>query len=358
MRGPRDTGPKVTAPKVTVVVPVRNEAERLAACLDAIAASTFPAELVEVLVVDGGSTDGTDAVARERLADRGWAHAEALRSPAGDRSSNLNWGLAAAQAPVLVRVDARSRIPSHYLSRCVELLDAMPDAAVVGGRQRAVAASSTAHDIGVARALNNRWGMGLARYRRSMTGGRADTVYLGAYRTAQVRQVGGWRPDLAVNEDFDLNRRLAPSGAVWFDPELTVDYVPRSSLVDVARQYWGFGQGKARYWRVSGDRPRPRQALLLAAPVAAVALLALAWLGLGAAAATGLALGAVGLGVVVEGAGADRPHAGVVGHLVALATLAVVAASWWAGVAGGVLRPGLRTVKGTPAASPPVRRAA
>ncbi len=327
----------MTAPRVTVVIPVRDEADRLAACLDSVAAQDFPADLVEVLVVDGGSSDATVDVSRRLLAGRGWALAAVLHCAAGDRSSNLNLGLSSATAPVVVRVDARSRIPSHYLRGCLALLDARADVAVVGGRQRAVATGRRAVEVGVARALNNRWGMGLARYRSAGGSGEADTVYLGAYRSADLRAADGWRTDFAVNEDFDLNRRLARFGTVWFDPDLTVDYVPRSSLAGLVRQYWAFGTGKARYWRLSGDRPQPRQVILLAAPVAGLATLGAVLVGVGPMAAGVLLLAGLVAGVVVEAAGADGPAAGPAAHLAALAALVCVAGAWLFGVAAGTL---------------------
>jgi succinoglycan biosynthesis protein ExoA len=346
----------VSGPRVTVVIPVRDEVERLAGCLDSVAAQDFPPELVEVLVVDGGSCDGTVEVARRLLAGRGWKRAEVLSSAAGDRSSNLNCGLASSGAPVLVRVDARSRIPAHYLRRCVELLGGRPELAVVGGRQRAVpkAVAATAMEAGVARALNNRWGMGLARYRRAGASGEADTVYLGAYRTSQLVAAGGWRTDFTVNEDFDLNRRLARFGVVWFDHDLTVDYVPRASLAGLARQYWAFGTGKARYWRLSGDRPRPRQLVVLAAPLLGLAGVLGTWALAGAAAASVIVAAGGVLAALVEVFGADGPPGGLRVHLAAVAALGCIAGAWLAGVAAGALTP----VAGAVVRETPVEQAA
>lgn len=335
-------------PLVTVVIPVRDEAERLPACLEAVAAQDLAPGLVEVLVIDGGSTDGTVDAARRLLAGRGWARAEVLHSPAGDRSSNLNCGLAAASAALVVRVDARSRIPAHYLRWCAKLLEERTDIAVVGGRQRAVASGTRAVEVGVARALNNRWGMGLARYRRAGRSGEADTVYLGAYRTAELRAVGGWNTEFSVNEDFDLNRRLVRFGMVWFDVDLAVDYVPRSSLRFLIRQYWAFGQGKARYWRVSGDRPQLRQLGILAGPMIGLGAFVAAVAQFGPTAGGWLLLSGVVVALVLENTGADAPRGGPAVHLAALVALGCVAGAWLAGVAAGALRPvfgGRRTVR-------------
>src|SRR5258708_3774136 len=119
-------------PEVTVIVPVLDEAPRIAGCIDAIALQDMPPARVEVLVVDGGYTDDTVQVAEAALRLRGFANAQVLYSADGSRSGNLNTGLAAAQAPVVCRVDARSRIPSHYLRACRELLSMRADIAVAG----------------------------------------------------------------------------------------------------------------------------------------------------------------------------------------------------------------------------------
>jgi len=49
---------------VTIVIPVLNEAEQLPRCLETVRAQDYPEELVEVIVADGGSTDGTQEIVR------------------------------------------------------------------------------------------------------------------------------------------------------------------------------------------------------------------------------------------------------------------------------------------------------
>ena len=64
LRGPRVPTPPPSVPLVTVIVPARNEETDLRACLDGLLHQTYPT--IEILVVDGGSTDGTRAVAQAR----------------------------------------------------------------------------------------------------------------------------------------------------------------------------------------------------------------------------------------------------------------------------------------------------
>lgn len=324
-------------PSITVLVPARDEERWITGCLEAIAAQDHPHHLLEVVVVvDAATSDETDQRAKEFLADHDFARAEVVRNAGTTTPANLNAGLALARGDVVCRVDARSRVPPRYVRTCASILASRPEVAVVGGSQVAVPADGTSRSVGIARALNNRWGTGLARYRRGGASGPADTVYLGAFRTADLRAVGGWRRALPTNQDFDLNRRLSRRGIVWFDGSLEVGYVPRPHLAGLWRQYRRFGAAKVRYWRLSGDRPRPRQVGLLAGVPAAAGLVALA-------AVTGTrrrraVLGAalVALAASVESLGTRGPRGGLAARAWSAAALGTVGAGWLAGVWGAV----------------------
>ena len=324
----------------TVLIPTFNEAATIEACLDALAAQDMGTDRLEVLVVDGGSTDGTVARARRFIGSQGpnaaFAAWRVIENDRRTRPANLNRGLKESSCPILCRVDARSRVPAHYVRTCSATLDSRLEVAVVGGRQRATS-DGTAVGVGIARAVNNRWGMGGATYRRATLAGPADTVYLGAFRTDQVHAAGGWDEHLTVNEDYDLNRRMRRHGIIWFDPTLEVTYLPRSSLAALAAQYWDLGRGKARYLRRTGDRPQPRQLGAAAAVPTAT--------GVGVAGVLNrrsrpytLALGAA-LVAGVELFGADVPAGPPTAHVVSAAATVMIAEAWVAGLWAELLFP-------------------
>jgi glycosyltransferase involved in cell wall biosynthesis len=323
-------------PDVTVVVPVLDEAGTIGACLEALAQQDIDGSRVEVLVVDGGSSDSTRDVVSAALARGPWHGARLLSDEEGTRPANLNRGLAEARGAVLCRVDARSRIPRDYLRRCVDTLRTRDDIAVTGGRQVAV---SDRGRIGaaIARAFNNRAVNGFSRYRGGHTSGPADTVYLGAFRTAQLRAAGGWQRGLPVNEDFELNRRMSRLGLVWVDAELVVGYVPRTSLRALLRQYAGFGRSKVRYWRSTGDRPRARQLALLASPVVAASL-GLCAFAAGVPVALIAAGAAVGL-LGIEAVGARTPRGGPAVHVLGAVATLCIAGGWIGGIVAEALVP-------------------
>lgn len=249
-------------PLVTVLIPARNEEADIQRCLEAVLAQDYPHDRMEIVLVDGGSTDKTKRCAFEvlGLTDVEW---RVIDNPIGSTPSNLNAGLAVASGVYLCRVDARSIIPRDYVRRCIEVLSERPDVVVTGGAQVAVAIKNNRRLAGIARALNNRVAMGGSRYRSGSESGATDTTYLGAFRTEQLRTVGGWDEYFETNQDYELNRRLGRTGVVWFDATLSVGYVPRSTLVALWRQYHRFGRWKVRYWRRAGDPPQLRQWLLM-----------------------------------------------------------------------------------------------
>lgn len=325
------------APLVTVLIPARNEEADIKRCLRAVLDQDHPHGRMEIVLVDGGSTDATAEVAR-RLLGAGDVTWRVMGNPIGTTPSSLNIGLADATGKILCRVDARTIIPQDYVRRCAAILAERPDVVVTGGAQVAVALDRSPRAVGIARALNNRYGMGLSRYRRRSGSGESDTVYLGAFRTGELREVGGWDERLPTNQDFDLNRRMARHGAVWFEQSLTCGYVPRRSVPELWRQYVRFGRWKVRYWRLTADRPQTRQLVLAGVPVAGGAL-ALLWLSRRPGApriAVLAAAGASGLGAL-EVVGADEPRGDVLAHCYAAAAMVVVGGGWLSGLWGEIL---------------------
>jgi hypothetical protein len=163
-------------------------------------------------------------------------------------------------------------------------------------------------------------------------------VYLGAFRTADLRATGGWNTALTTNQDFELNRRLARTGVVWFDGSLPVEYVPRPDLRALYAQYRRFGSWKARYWRLTGDRPRPRQVVLMVGvPLAAVGTAAV--VAFGSTSQRGaVAVFALAVLAFVELCGSTSPRGGPAVHAWSAVALGVVGFGWLRGVWGRAIK--------------------
>jgi glycosyltransferase involved in cell wall biosynthesis len=243
-----------------VLVPVRNEVQAIGQTLDCILAQTFPAHRMEILVLDGGSEDGTRHVVEHYA--RTVSHLRLLDNPAGAIPVGLNLGIAASNGDVIVRVDGRCRIAPDYVERCVELL-ASSLAANVGGPVRAEGVGLVGQAIALA--MRSRFGAGNSRYHYLERDELVDTVYLGAFRREVLSEVGGYDNELRRNQDDELNYRIRLAGyGILLSPSVMSLYTPPSSLAGLCRgQYYAYG-----YWkiRVLEKHPRSLQPRQLAPP--------------------------------------------------------------------------------------------
>ena len=112
---------------VSLIIPVLQEGSRLEACLDVLSPQAREVG-AEILVVDGGSDDGTREVARSNEGVR------LLLSPVG-RGTQLNRGGRAAQGSLLVFVAADTLLPSGAL-RLLDEIDRRGNPRAGGFRQR------------------------------------------------------------------------------------------------------------------------------------------------------------------------------------------------------------------------------
>ncbi len=112
---------------VSVVVPLYNKAAWVQRALDSISRQTHAP--LEVLVVDDGSTDGSDRIARAHaLAHPGF---RVLRQPNAGPGAARNAGAAQARGEVLAFLDADDEWAPDYLADAVSALQAWPEVASV-----------------------------------------------------------------------------------------------------------------------------------------------------------------------------------------------------------------------------------
>jgi succinoglycan biosynthesis protein ExoA len=327
-----------------VLVPTYQAAGCLPRCLEALWAQTFAGAL-EVIVADGGSSDGTrELVQAESAKGR---PVRLLDNPERFQAAGLNRAAAAASHELLIRCDAHSCLPPDAVDLLVREHARVP-MANVGGRQVAVPPGSAFGDA-VAAVYNTRLGSGGARYRRGRHPAEVDTVYLGSWPKAAFLAVGGFDPSLPVNEDAELNLRWrAAGGRVRLLPELVVTYRPRATPAALARQFFRYGYGRATTLR-RHRAPHPRQ-IAAFGPLGAL-LLALAGRAVPAiGSAAALPLVGYGLAVAVGGLSAGgRPAA----RLLAPVALVIMHLSWGVGFLAGLAKPRRRAATAAPLRRPP-----
>lgn len=229
---------------ISVIVPCRNEAAYVDAFLQSVLAQRLagPEDSLEVVVADGMSDDGT----REQL--EGWRHRDArlvvVDNPARMTSAALNRALELARGEFIVRMDVHTTYDSDYVARCVAVLRAT-GATCVGGPWRP--SGSGRRRQAIARAFASPIGSGGAASRNLDYSGPVDTVYLGAWRRADLVRLGGFDETLVRNQDDELCLRIIRSGgSVWQCATIRSYYESRDSLAALLRQFYQYG-----YWKVA-----------------------------------------------------------------------------------------------------------
>jgi succinoglycan biosynthesis protein ExoA len=253
-------------PFVSIIVPVYNEAAYIKQCLESILRNEYPRDRFEILVIDGGSTDGTHEII-EQMAKQ-YPQIIILKNYKRIQSVAMNIGIRNSRGEIIIRMDAHTLYAPDYIHRCVELLETT-EAANVGGPQRAVGTNYISNAIAIA--ITVPFGIGNAYFRYAEREMWVDTVYLGAWRKSTLEALGGFNEEWVVNEDYELNYRLRKAGGrILLSPKIKCWYYVRPSLKALARQYLRYGFWRAKTVVTYPDSLRWRQ---LAPPGLVISLL-------------------------------------------------------------------------------------
>ena len=105
-------------PKVSVIVAARNEEKNIGACLDSLVALTYPRELLEIIIIDDRSTDGTAAIVERYTRDH--PHIKLLHSVPESghlkgKTNAVTQGIDSASGDIFLFTDADCRVPAGWV---------------------------------------------------------------------------------------------------------------------------------------------------------------------------------------------------------------------------------------------------
>lgn len=216
-------------PRLSVIVPCRNEERFIAQCLESILRNDYPRDRLEILVVDGVSTDATLSIVNTYAGRHSCV--KVLRNPKKITPAGLNLGIKASIGDVVCRIDAHARVAPDYLRRCVEHLR-NGDADNVGGAMRTLPHDSSLLARSIAFCMSHKFGAGNSVFR---TGSKhtvfTDTVFGGCYRKEIFARIGLFNESLPRSQDIEFNQRLRKSGGITLlDPAIKCDYFASPNL--------------------------------------------------------------------------------------------------------------------------------
>ncbi|MES2497059.1 MAG: glycosyltransferase family 2 protein [Pseudomonadota bacterium] len=255
------------ADDVLIVIPCLNEASNLPRLLDQLIVDGSGADIV---VADGGSTDGSlDIVAAYQ---RRYRNIHALSNPRRIQSAGVNLAVTRMGhgKTWLLRIDAHCDYPQGYMAGLLASAERRDATSVV------VPMITRGHDCfqrACAQAQNSLIGTGGSPHRHVGEGRYVDHGHHALMRIDLFLQVGGYCEAQSHNEDAELDLRLrAAGGRIWLEPSQAVVYHPRKTAGALLRQYFKYGDGRARTMRLHATKLKPRQAVPLLVPVALAVL--------------------------------------------------------------------------------------
>lgn len=250
--------------RVSVVVPCRNEARHIRACLDSILATDYPLDQLEILVADGASDDGTREILNEFQSAHGGGESgpvfRILDNPRRITPCGLNAAIPAARGDVIVRMDAHATYPPDYIPVLVSALEET-GVAIVGARIETVPADDGAVARAIATGMSHPFGVGPSRFRIGTAERRlVDHLPFFACRSELFRQAGLFDEELVRNQDGEFSSRVRRAGGeIMLIPNAVASYFARDSIRRLGRTLFQYGYYKPLTARKIGRVMTARQ---------------------------------------------------------------------------------------------------
>ena len=228
--------------KISVVIPVKNEANKIKHCLEAVFNQTI--QPYEVIVVDGHSTDKTVEKARE-------FPVKVVYEDYGTVGGARQVGVENAKGDFIAYTDADCTPERNWLESLIKEFDR--DIVGVGGGIRVIGNNLWEKSIGFV--MDSFLGSASSVQGRIFKTKRFVSSISGCnsmYRKEDLIRVGGFNVEFAVTEETELNRRFTKIGKLLYTPNAIVLHNQNRGVKDFAKRvyFFGYGRGKNRLWNL------------------------------------------------------------------------------------------------------------
>lgn len=246
-------------PFVTMMTVVRNEEKYIGSAVRSLLSQNYPKDRLELLIIDGESTDRTVQNAREEVesffcgSNESRIEVRYLVNKKKKLAAGWNQGILASRGDFVVRIDAHAQADPNLVACGVKILLQHPEVACAGGCIEA--RSFTEKGRLISDVLSSPFGVGNARFRWSNESGFVDTVAYGVYRKSIFEDAGYFNETFSRNQDNDMHGRIKQCGGKFYlDAEVKNTYYSRDTVKGMIKQANGNGRWNIITCKVSASR--------------------------------------------------------------------------------------------------------
>lgn len=228
---------------ITVVIAARNEAAHIEACVGSVLGSQGLSGQVDVIIVDGNSTDATVEIVKGLAASD--PRVRLINNPAGFAPHAFNLGILHAKGRHVMIMSGHATLDPRHLSACVEALDS-GQADIAGVVTETHPGADTEEANAVWLVMTHPLGFGPSRFRQGVTQPtKVDTVAFGAMHGDLFTKVGMFDEDLIRGQDDEFNARVRRAGGrILLLPNLACAYLARTTISQLYRMCLQYGAFK------------------------------------------------------------------------------------------------------------------
>jgi len=226
---------------ISIIIPILNEEKYIEGCLDSIVSSDYSKEHMEVLLVDGMSSDKTREII-SRYQKR-YRFIQLLDNPKKIVPIAMNIGIKYAKGDYIIRLDAHALYPIDYFSKLIGYHQKL-DASNVGGVVKTEVKNKTLKSLAIRSVLSHPLGVGNSDFRVGVDEVKeVDTVPFGCFKKEVFERYGFYDERLVRNQDIELNKRIINNGGkIYLVPDIICTYFARENFTDLAKN--NFANGK------------------------------------------------------------------------------------------------------------------
>lgn len=220
---------------ISIGVVALNEEKYLPSLFNDLKNQTYPHEKIEIILIDGMSTDNTKKIMEEFKNNNDFYKITVLDNPKKIQSAGWNIVIKNFIAAALVRIDAHSSIPKDFIEKNVRVLES--GEFVSGGKRPNIIDDDTNYKKMLLEAESSMFGSGIAPFRNTSGKKYVKSMFHAMYKREVIEKVGFFNEKLLRTEDNEFHYRIRKCGfKLCYDDNIVSYQHTRNTLLKMIKQ--------------------------------------------------------------------------------------------------------------------------